>query len=370
MKLWKKIGLGILGVIVLLVAAVLWFGWSLSADIKGERLTRVQSSAQYQEGAFVNVEPQAANDLGWDYLQDQFFGGQRRQPEGQIPVIPFPSDQLSKPPSKGLKATWLGHATVLLEIDGSRLLTDPVLSERASPFHFVGPKRFHPSPIPLEELTGIDAVIVSHDHYDHLDEPTIRHLAAQGTQFYVPLGSGAHLEAWDVAPDQIHDLDWWQEARIGDLTIIATPTRHYSGRGLFDYKATLWSSWALVGPDNRVFYSGDSGYSKLFSEIGDRLGPFDLTLVKIGSYGPGQAWLDVHMDPEDAVQVHLDVSGKQLLPVHWATFNLALHEWDEPIRRTLDAAEKHNVDIVTPKVGETITSGTPHTNTQWWESVN
>jgi len=179
---------------------------------------------------------------------------------------------LTAKPSNGLRTTWLGHASVLVEIDGIRILTDPVFSTRASPFQFLGPKRFHPPPIELDQLTGIDGVVVSHNHYDHLDETAVRHLAKQGTRFFVPLGVGTHLETWGVAQSQIEEMDWWQEARLGQMTIFASPNRHYSGRGLFDYKATLWASWSLIGPDHRLFYSGDTGYSKLFRQIGKRFG--------------------------------------------------------------------------------------------------
>ncbi len=308
--------------------------------------------------------------ITWEMVREQIFGGQQREPLVPLPVVPLSSAKLEMKPAEDLKAIWLGHASVLIEIAGQRLLTDPVLSERASPFQFIGPKRFHPPPIALEQLSGIDAVIISHNHYDHLDEATIRHLGSQGTRFFVPLGVGAHLEDWGIAVSQIREMDWWQTVKIGRLTITATPNRHYSGRGLFDYKATFWASWSIVGPKSRVFYSGDTGYSELFREIGDRLGPFDLNIIKIGSYGPGASWNDIHMNPEDAVQVHLDIGGKYMLPVHWATFNLAIHDWDEPIRRALKASEQHNVRLLTPKIGEAVSVDRPFVNTHWWEVGN
>jgi L-ascorbate metabolism protein UlaG (beta-lactamase superfamily) len=366
---WKKWLVGILAVLLVIAGTVLWLGWSLSADISGARLQRLQASPQYKDGAFINVERQAPLEITWDYLREQFFGDQQREPVGAIPVVSLAPASLEAKPAPGLRAIWLGHASVLIEIDGLRLLTDPVLSQRASPFQFVGPKRFHPSPISLSELTGIDAVVISHDHYDHLDEATIRHLGRQGTSFFVPLGVGFHLEKWGVPPSRIFEMDWWQTKKIGQLSITATPNRHYSGRGFFDYKATLWASWSIVGPEHRVFYSGDTGYSKLFRRIGERLGPFDMSIIKIGAYGPGASWLDIHMTPEDAVRVHQDVGGKQMLPVHWGTFNLGIHAWDEPIRRALDAAKEQNVPLLTPKVGELVTAGRQFSGTRWWESV-
>jgi L-ascorbate metabolism protein UlaG (beta-lactamase superfamily) len=198
---------------------------------------------------------------------------------------------------------------------------------------------------------------------------TTRHLATKGTQFFVPLGVGAHLEAWGVPNAQINEMDWWESITVGAVTINSTPNRHYSGRGLTDYKATLWSSWSLIGPRHRVFYSGDTGYSKLFKEIGRRMGPFDLSIIKVGAYGPGASWVDIHMSPEDAVRVHLEIKGKQMLPVHWGTFNMGIHAWDEPIRRTVLAAKAQGVDLLTPRIGELVTVGEPIVSTRWWEAV-
>ncbi|MFC4273121.1 MBL fold metallo-hydrolase [Sneathiella chungangensis] len=369
MRLRKKVGIGVSSGMLVLILAVVSVGYALSAHIAGTRLARVEASPNYQDGAFVNIEPPAPFELDWGYVKAQFFGEEKRVPPGPIPVVTLAESYLDGPAPEGLHVTWLGHASVLIEIDGHRVLTDPVLSERASPFQFVGPKRFHPPPLPLENLKGIDAVVISHSHYDHLDKATIRHLAGQGTEFFVPLGVGAYLEEWGVPAAQIHGLDWWETMPLGDLAIVATPARHYSGRGLFDYKETLWASWSILGPAHRVYYSGDSGYSKQFRAIGERFGPFDLNIVKVGSYGPGQSWLDIHMIPEDAVEVVRDVGGGPMLPVHWATFNLAIHDWDEPIRRAEKAAAEKGVTLLTPRPGETVDLAAPAASSRWWESV-
>lgn len=355
---------------MLLVALLgAWAGWTLGAHISGPLLARVQASPQYAKGRFVNAEKEAVFEFTWAKVRDQLWGVEQREPPGPIPVLPIAPESLQRKPPPGLRAIWLGHAGVLLEIDGQRILTDPILSERASPLQLFGPGRFHPSPIALKDLVGIDAVVISHNHYDHLDEATIRHLAAQGTPFFVPLGTGNHLAGWGVSEAQIHDMDWWQETKLGDLKIVATPSRHYSGRGLFDVQATLWASWTLIGPAHRVFYSGDSGYAKAFAEIGARHAPFDLAIVKIGAYGPGEHWHDIHMTPEEAVQVSLDVGGKRMLPVHWGTFNLALHAWDEPIIRARKAAAEKGVELLTPKVGEIVAHGQPYASVRWWTGV-
>lgn len=359
--------------LVILILGILALGgllvWYLHTDISSERQTRIQASEHYRDGAFVNEERQAENDLGWDYMKEQFFGEQQREPDGAVPSIALDVADLHDKPQPGLRAIWLGHASVLVEIDGYRILTDPVLSQRVSPFQFFGPKRTHKPPVELEQLTGIDAVVISHNHYDHLDEATVRHLAAEGTTFFVPLGVGQYFEDWNIPDTQIVEMEWWQTAKVGALTITSTPNRHYSSRGLLDYKATHWSSWSIAGNEHKVFYSGDTGYSRLFAEIGQRLGPFDLNILKVGAYGPGQAWTDIHMTPEEAVQVHLDIGGKRMLPVHWMTFNLALHDWDEPIKRSLKAATSAGVEIATPKIGEIISADQPIENEPWWDDI-
>ncbi|GAB5488959.1 MAG: MBL fold metallo-hydrolase [Parasphingorhabdus sp.] len=359
--------------LLILCAVIAFFAgiltWYLHTNISQERKNRIEQSEYYFEGAFVNEERQAENTLGLAYLQEQLFGEQQREPDTAVPVVSLEAEALRSVPRPGLRAIWLGHASVLIEIDGHRILTDPVLSQRVSPFQFIGPKRTHRAPLDLEVLTGIDAVVISHNHYDHLDEATVRHLAPQGTTFHVPLGVGQYLEDWSVPIGQIVEMEWWQEAQVGKLTITSTPNRHYSSRGLLDYKATHWSSWSISGKEHKVFYSGDSGYSKLFAQIGERLGPFDLNIIKVGSYGPGQAWRDIHMTPEEAVRVHLDVGGKRMLPVHWMTYNLGLHEWDEPIERTIMAAASENIDLLTPKIGEVVHADKPFANEQWWKSA-
>ena len=212
-------------------------------------------------------------------------------------------------------------------------------------------------------------MLISHDHYDHLDMDTVRHLAQRGSRFFVPLGIGAHLELWGVPPAQIEELEWWQERSLGPVRIVCTPTRHYSGRGLGNRSTTLWSSWSVIGPQHRFFYSGDTGYAKLFQDIGARLGPFNMAFIKIGAYGPGAAWIDIHMTPEQAVQVHRDVRARRMFPVHWSTFNLAYHDWDEPIRRTVAEAARVGVELVTPRVGEVVDADRPFASTRWWEAV-
>ncbi|MEQ1686657.1 MAG: MBL fold metallo-hydrolase [Burkholderiaceae bacterium] len=369
---WRVAG-ALLALVVLLVAAAAWvlstppFGGQLD----GERLARARANPQYRDGVFVNPLPPASYTAAdvWNLIRGQFFGDEMREPPSAIPVVAVAPDELKAAPApSGLRAFWIGHASVFIEIDGLRLLVDPIFSDYASPFE-LGPKRFHPPPIALIELPSIDAVLITHDHYDHLDMRTVQHLAGRGTAFFVPLGIGAHLQAWGVPAAQIHDLEWWKEESLKGVRIVSTPSRHYSGRGLNDKNATLWGSWSVIGPRHRLYVSGDTGYSDHFRAIGERFGPFDLSFIKVGAYGPGAPWLDIHMSPEDAVRAHADVRARRLFPVHWGTFNLAFHAWDEPIKRTLAAARASQVEVLTPRVGEIVDADRPFAPNPWWEAV-
>lgn len=365
-------------IVLLIVAALLAAAgaWVLSlppfgGTLSGERLARAQADPLYHDGRFVNPRPPAPYTLEYvtALIRGQFGGDEQRTPTGTIPVLQ-PRPEVLAAPADGprLRAFWLGHAGVYVEIDALRLLVDPMFSEYASPFE-VGPRRLHPPPIALAALPPIDAVLITHDHYDHLDLHTVRALAARGSRFVVPLGIGAHLEAWGVPPAQIVELQWWQEFALGGVRLVSTPARHYSGRRGIDANATLWTSWSVLGAAHRFFVSGDTGWSEHFQAIGERFGPFDLSFVKIGAYGPGAPWLDIHMSAEDAVRAHAAVRARRLVPVHWATFNLAFHAWDEPIRRARAAAAAGAVDLLTPRVGEIIDADRPFESVDWWTAV-
>ena len=256
------------------------------------------------------------------------------------------------PPASGLRATWLGHSTLLIEIDGLRVLTDPVWGPRASPSRFAGPRRFQPVPVPLRAMPPLDLVIVSHDHYDHLDYPTIRELARHDVPFVTSLGVGAHLEAWGVSPERIVELDWWETHRLPDtgLTVTATPSQHFSGRGLKDRNATLWSSLVIRSERHTVFFSGDTGLTTEYQLIRERCGPFDLVMLEVGAYHP--AWGDMHLGPKNALAASALLGGGPFLPVHWGTFSLAMHAWDQPAEALLELAPAAGAQLVMPRLGE------------------
>jgi L-ascorbate metabolism protein UlaG (beta-lactamase superfamily) len=326
-----------------------------------------QGSPNYHDGVFANLEPASGRVMSREeqrLILWELIGGGESRPK--VP-IPLGAPAIYRGDASPLAVSWFGHSTALVEIDGYRVLTDPVWSNRCSPSDVVGPQRLHPPPVQLEGLPAVDAVIISHDHYDHLDIDTVMALVRmQRAPFLVPLGVGAHLRAWGVPETRIIELDWNQSAKVGELSVICVPARHFSGR-LFTRNNTLWASWALVGPSHRAYFGGDTGYTKSFAQIGADHGPFDLTLLPVGAYNT--AWPDIHMNPEEAVRAHLDVtdSGSGLLvPIHWGTFRLAPHPWAEPVERVLKAAELEHVQVAVPTPGQRIDPSGPLRFSPWW----
>ncbi|PND55822.1 hypothetical protein CRM90_20370 [Mycobacterium sp. ENV421] len=323
------------------------------------------ASPNYREGVFHNLEPASALRLDSEesrlVLFDMLSSRSASRPDGTVPLV-TPAATESEP----LAVSWLGHSTALLEIDGYRVLTDPVWSERCSPSRTVGPQRLHPVPAPLDALPALDAVVISHDHYDHLDMDTVLGLVrTQRAPFVVPLGVGAHLRQWRVPPERIIELDWNADVRIGDLTLVCTPARHFSGRFL-SRNTTLWASWAIIGPQHRAYFGGDTGYTRSFADIGAQHGPFDLTLMPIGAYN--KSWPDIHMNPEEAVRAHRDVTDAGLLvPIHWCTFRLAPHPWAEPVERMLAAADDAGVQAAVPRPGGRVVAGAAEAIDKWWQ---
>jgi L-ascorbate metabolism protein UlaG (beta-lactamase superfamily) len=283
-------------------------------------------------------------------------------PERALDVQMLSRDALLAAPDNSL---WrLGHSTVLLKLENEFWLTDPVFSERASSSAYFGPKRFHPPPISVSELPPIEAVIVSHDHYDHLDRKTIISLIPHTKRFVTPLGVGDRLIAWGVPAAKVQQLDWWQETSVGPLRLVALPAQHFSGRSIGDSDRTLWASWALITPRVRVFFSGDTGYFSGFRSVGERFGPFDLTMIETGAYD--REWPGIHMTPEDSVRAHVDLQGRSLLPIHDGTFDLAFHPWTEPFERVLSASKASTVAVLTPRFGERVSIVDPAPTTAWW----
>jgi L-ascorbate metabolism protein UlaG (beta-lactamase superfamily) len=328
-------------------------------------------SSQFKNGVFNNSIPTSldmgfANTLKIAY---RFFfnNAANLEPSGPIPMVDVDSSSIVKNPGSLTRLTWFGHSACLLEIEGKRILFDPMLGPSPAPHPWLGPKRFTKKPpITVEELPPIDVVVLSHDHYDHLDYESIMILKEKTGHFYMPLGVGAHLRSWGVDSAKITELDWWEQAESNGFTFTCTPARHFSGRGLTDRFKTLWSSWIVKTESRNLYFSGDGGYGPHFSEIGEKYGPFDFVMLECGQYN--ELWKDIHMMPEETVQAARDLKGKVMMPIHWGAFALALHEWTDPINRVVRRAEQLEVPLVAPVMGEPIVLNDtiPNLN-KWWK---
>lgn len=355
---------------VLIAASVIYYIDCESSPVDKDNKTRKESmmkSKNFQGGKFVNPVPTTISKPGtmsstiWKWIS----GDEERQPDFKIETFKTDADQLNSLSASGLRVTWINHSTVLIEIDGKRFLTDPMWSKRASPLSFAGPSRFFEPPVDLDKLPNIDGVIISHDHYDHLDETTIIKLGKLGIHFYMPLGVGEYFENWGIPAKQIHELDWSDFVMVGEShKLIATPARHFSGRNIFSRDNTLWASWVIIGKKHKVYFGGDSGYFPGFKDIGEKYGPFDLTILEIGAYHPN--WGAIHLGPVNAVKAHLDLKGKTLLPVHWGTFTLALHKWNEPVEELITEANRKNVALMLPRPGQPLSVPNMEYNSEWW----
>ncbi len=346
---------------------------SLGKKPNGARLERIKASPLWGGDRFKNVHPVAPGlrdpKATMPSLADFLYGGERRVPRGPLPSVD-PRAAWARPPQSGLRVTWLGHSTLLIEIDGYRVLTDPVWGPRASPSRLAGPKRFQPVPVALNALPPIDLVIVSHDHYDHLDYPTIRELSKYDVPFGTSLGVGAHLQAWGVAHERIVELDWWESHTLPNtgLTVSAAPAQHFSGRGPRSGNTTLWSSLVIRTQQHGVFFSGDTGLTTEYRAIRERLGPFDLVMLEVGAHHP--AWGDFNLGPKNALDALAMLGGGALLPVHWGTFCLAMHAWDQPAEELLALGPTAGTHLLMPRLGGSVEPAHAEAVDPWWRGVD
>ena len=332
---------------------------------------RIEASPQYRDGKFHNkVQTQVFSLEGmWNGMKEVVFNKHPdATPASEIPIVSVQQRQFSaiQPESK-VRFTRLGHSTLLIRLGQQNWLTDPVFSERVSPLQWIGPERFHDVPLDLNDLPDITGVVISHNHYDHLDENSIKLLSNQVKHFVVPLGIGDALRKWGVDEAKIIELDWWQDFEVAGVQVVSTPAQHFSGRGITDGDETLWSSWVIRTNEAAVYFSGDTGYFEGFKEIGERFGPFDYAFMECGAYN--EQWRDIHMLPEDTLQAFLDVKGKVLVPVHNSTFDLSTHAWYDPYVQINALAQRHGVELLTPVIGNTVDSSQPISNftSLWWQ---
>lgn len=372
MKRFFKMTLLIIGslIVVLLLTSYIFIKTApqFGAKDKNKKTSRVLNSTNYKDGAFHNIEDTTVmTEFKLSSLKE-YFNKKGKAPHKPVPIERPGRSLFSKNTDSTTKITWFGHSTVLLEISEKRIFIDPMFGDVPAPHKKLGPKKyFSELPVAIDSIPYIDAVLISHDHYDHLDYNTIIQLKDKVGKFYVPLGVDAHLRAWGIDDAFITDLDWWDETNLDDLSIIATPARHFSGRKPGDRNSTQWCSYVIKSNTSSLYYSGDSGYGIHFKEIGDKYGPFDYTFLECGQYN--EQWSQIHMMPEEVVQANTDLQGKQVIPIHWGAFTLALHTWTNPIERLIAEASQKQTIILTPKIGESIIQGNHTGYTSWWNDL-
>ena len=367
------LGIGILSG-TLLIAATLFINTSPEFGGKATKKQKefYAKSQNYQEGKFIN---KGNVQMSMDFnkfvksLIGYFSPSPNTKPSADIAVQRI--DSLSIVNYRdSTRMIWFGHSTFLLQMNGKNILIDPMFGDVPAPHPMLGGKRFSSElPIEIEKLPKIDAVILSHDHYDHLDYGSILKLKDKVNHFYTPLGVGIHLLEWGISQQDITELDWWQESTFGDLVFRCTPAQHFSGRGVNDRRNTLWASWIIQSDTEKIFFSGDSGYGPHFKEIGDKYGPFDFAMMECGQYN--EMWKEIHMMPEETAQAGLDVRAKFIMPIHWGAFKLAMHSWTDPVERIITKASELDIPVLVPKIGESIyLTRQVDQSINWWNDYN
>ncbi len=370
LKILGIILLILLAVIVLVVLAlVLYVSFAPAFGSKPSRKKRksYRDYDNYKRGKFMNIMPQFTVFETAEFVDESLHPKETRTPDFELPIVSLTAtsfDQKIDAP----RITWFGHSTLLVEMEGKTILIDPMFGEVASPLLRVGNHRFKPGlPLQLEDLPPIDLVLMTHDHYDHLDYESILAIKDRIPLFYIPMGMHGHLRRWGVAAEKIKEFNWYEETLFGDLRIIFTPSHHYSGRTLSDRFMSLWGGWIMQSKRHNIYLSGDGGYGPHFARIGEEYGPFDFAMMECGQYS--RYWRQNHLFPEEAAKAGQDVKAEVMMPIHWGAFALAMHRWDDPVKRFLEAAAHFEIPVTTPKIGEPIIldATTPLPSSHWWE---
>jgi L-ascorbate metabolism protein UlaG (beta-lactamase superfamily) len=371
-KILKTIGkafLALVGIVLVVSFVFILISPQFGGKHTKEDIKRYEASGHYDAGKFQNLIP-TSQDMSFgntlSVLKKFIVGVPGKKPDFDLPIVKIDSINLEE--NKNIdRLIWFGHATFLLQLDGKNILIDPMLGVSPAPHPAIGTKRFNTElPIEIQKLPKIDAILISHDHYDHLDYESIKILKEKTDTFLVPLGVGVHLESWGIASKAIKEHNWWDETEFNGIKLAFTPARHFSGRGLTDGSSTLWGSWVIKGKNKNIFFSGDSGYGPHFKEIGDQYGPFDFAMMECGQYN--ESWANIHMSPEETAQASLDVQTNVMMPIHWGSFALALHTWNDPIVRVTKKAKELELPISVPKIGDEILLDNIDVSVnQWWK---
>lgn len=363
------------GILLLGISGILFVNFypSIGGSHSDVKIETFKQSGHYQDGKFINLI-YTSMDMSFGKLmsimKDWILGVPNQTPAAPLPVVPVDSMTIASKNDSLARITWFGHSAFLLEIAGKNILLDPMLGEYTGPHSWLGPSRFSDGiPIEIEKLPQIDAVVYSHDHYDHLDYQSVLKLKDKVKTFFVPLGVGSHLLSWGVNENKIHELNWWDEIKLEDLHFVCAPARHFSGRGLLNRNTTLWASWIIKSEYFAIYFSGDSGYGPHFKEIGEKFGPFDFAMLECGQYD--LRWESVHLIPEQTAQAAIDLNAKLAMPIHWGSFVLALHSWKDPVERLTLKAQELNLDVIIPQIGEQfLLNETVIDNNNWWVNLD
>lgn len=361
------IGIGLL-ILVLIMSTmiVVNFAPQFGKGYDKEQKKQFSQLDHYEDGKFINQSETGMELDYWYLIKEQFRKDPSRSP--QMDILPNRLDSLDIENRSGLGnyISWMGHSAFLLELDGKKILLDPMLGNSPAPFDFLGPSRYSSElAIAIEKLPKVDILIISHDHYDHLDHGSIIKLKEKVERFFVPLGVGSHLEHWGIEKNKIREMNWWDTDEINGIELTLAPARHFSGRGILDRNKTLWGSWIIKSDSLNIYFSGDGGYDTHFKEIGEKYGPFDLALMECGQYH--EQWHQIHMMPEETVMAAKDVKANVFMPIHWGAFTLALHSWTDPVERAKAKADELGIKMTTPFIGETLEiKGKTYPKEEWW----
>lgn len=352
------------------VVSFLTFSPEFGGTHTKEDILRYEKSGHFKDDTFYNLV-ETSMDMSfsnlWKTIKEFTNGVENGKPAKDIIPLKITAEQILKEDTL-TKITWFGHSSFLLEIDNKNILVDPMFGQVAAPHPWLGQARYSKDlPLEIEDFPAIDAIFISHDHYDHLDYKSIEQLKDRVEDFFVPLGVGAHFRAWGIPEEKIHEMNWWDEQAYKDLGIVFAPARHFSGRGLTDRNKTLWGSWIIEGKHEKVYFSGDGGYGEHFLEIGRKYGPFDMALMECGQYN--EKWALIHMMPEQSAQAAKDLNAKVMMPVHWGAFTLSLHSWTDPVVRVSKAAKTIGMPLTTPEIGETfiVNDSVNYPSNEWWK---